>query len=105
VVAELGIPSIVIKILTALYSFCGIAGFVGYVPQIWRLWKDDTRAASTSLLTWGWWTFAGTVAFVYALFVNKDPAFVLVASSNFFGCWAVYGLAVWRRYGPTVVLK
>lgn len=84
-------------VLTGLYAFCGAAGFFGYLPQIWRLWKDDTKAASTSLTTWGWWCFASTVAFVYALIVNKDPAFILVACSNFVGCAAVFGLAVHRR--------
>jgi hypothetical protein len=90
--------------LSTLYALCGIAGFIGYVPQIWRLWHDTTHAASTSLMTWGWWSFMSTVAILYASIVVKDVPFILVSASNVAGCWAVYGMALWRRYQTNTLL-
>lgn len=38
-----------------------------------------------------------SVAFAYAWMINKDPVLILVASSNFVGCWMVFCLAFLRR--------
>jgi hypothetical protein len=68
--------------ISFLYLLNGLVVIIAYVPQAIKLKGIKERPVNFSTATWSLWTYTAIVALSYALFVNKDPNFILVASLN-----------------------
>ncbi|WP_018276013.1 hypothetical protein WKI13_02200 [Teredinibacter turnerae] len=86
-------------LITLAYAGNSIVAACSYAPQcrklLHMLWTD-TPNKSVSLSTWGIWSYANSVAFLYALTARPfDTAFLTVASVNLFGSWLTAILTFW----------
>lgn len=91
------------EVLTAAYAVAGVVGVAGYLPQMWALWKDNSRSLNVPLLTWTIWTVQTMVYFAYALVVNGDRAFILIMLATLVAVSICFGLLVYNRYFRTIV--
>lgn len=78
------------NIITFLYLCnAGVATFA-YVPQcmsLWKMLKSGNVNKSVSLATWLMWSWACSVTFFYAFFVNgEDFAFMAISAVNVIFC-------------------
>ena len=85
------------QLIIQLYGVSGMLMALFYVPQLRSVWTDAGGARSVSLLTWGAWTAAASVALLYALLVTQDSRMALAAGTNATGCALVLGISAYRR--------
>jgi uncharacterized protein with PQ loop repeat len=85
------------QLIIQLYGVSGILMALFYLPQLRSVWTDMGGARSVSLLTWGAWTAASSVALLYALLVVQDVHMGLAAGTNAIGCALVLGVSAYRR--------
>lgn len=83
--------------LTWLYAATGPLLACAYLPQLVVLWRDDSGARATSLLTWAVWSLCLLVTVLYAWRLNPDPVFLFTSTCSFLGCTSVFLLACLRR--------
>ena len=93
------------SIIQILYLAAGIIFSAAFVPQIIRLYRDTTGAASVSLLTWGLFSACNIITLLYAAQANHDGNFILTATLGTIGNLSVFGMALWRRYAPVLIRK
>ena len=86
------------SLFEVLYSVAGPLGALAYLPQIVTLFKDQSGAKSTSLITWFMWVVALTITTVYAGLVNGDSNFLLASGSSLTGTVLVFLLASFKRW-------
>ncbi len=83
--------------VSALYSLTGVVRIVSYAAQFHILWKDNTGAQSTSLVTWAGFFVVWFIGGVYGWFVIHDTPAVFVSVCGALGSGMIFGLAAWRR--------
>jgi uncharacterized protein with PQ loop repeat len=84
-------------LLSTLYVAAGIVFAMAFVPQIMRLIRDTTGAASLSLSAWAMFSACNAVTLLYAVFHNGNPYFILCTALCTAGNMAVFTLASVRR--------
>ena len=84
-------------ILTVLYSASGLVFGIAFVPQIVRLAKDRSGAASISLSMWLVFAFCSSISLAYACAHNGDVYFIFCSSIGVVGNLTVLFLAALRR--------
>jgi hypothetical protein len=85
------------QLIIQLYGASGFLMAPFYLPQLRSVWTDAGGARSVSLLTWGAWTAASSLALLYALLVAHDVNMALAAATNATGCALVLVLSTYRR--------
>jgi len=85
------------QLIVQLYGASGFLVAPFYLPQLRSIWTDAGGARGVSLLTWGAWTAAASLALIYAILVAQDVNMVLAAATNATGCALILGLSAYRR--------
>ena len=85
-------------ILTTAFAITGIISAMGYIPQVYTLWKDNTSAGSTSIRAWITWTITSGVGMMYSIFIINDMFIVGNSVMQFVGCAAVLLMSIYKRY-------
>ncbi|MFT4196227.1 hypothetical protein [Ottowia sp.] len=80
------------------YLLSNAARVFTYLPQIVVVWRCRDGARAVSLLTWGSWVAANSMAVLYGALVVSDLFFLLISLVNLAGCGLVAGIAARRRW-------
>ena len=89
--------ALLIQLITSLYLLFNSARVLSYLPQIWAVSKEESKAQAISLLTWGFWTLANFTTGLYASFVAPDFLLSLMSYGNALGCGIVVGIVLYKR--------
>jgi hypothetical protein len=82
---------------TTAFAILNSARIVAYVPQLWRVYRDQNGAAAVSIVTWLLFAAANAATVSYAWFAAADGLVALVFSMNTLGCLAVAALTAGKR--------
>ena len=80
-----------------VFAACNALRVAAYFPQMLKLARHPTAAASFSHPTWALFAAANLSTAVYAGLVLGDIVLGLVNAFSALCCAALIGLAVWRR--------
>jgi hypothetical protein len=78
------------------------ARIIAYAPQIRCLARDDSNAASVSLVTWVLFTLANAATVAYALVVIDDQLMAGIFVLNLLGCLTIVVMIAKRRIYSSV---
>lgn len=84
-------------VLSALYATVPVLSTVGWVPQLWKLFRHPRAGAGSSVPTWALWSFTGVVSFCYATVVVGDALLSSTLGVNAIGTLLVFAFAVNAR--------
>jgi hypothetical protein len=88
---EMDLTTALVTVVSWLYLVTNTVRVLFYAPQIRAVCKADDGAASISITTWAFWTFANLTAALYGGIVIRDAAFTWIFAGNFL-CTAVVTL-------------
>lgn len=78
--------------LTFIYGIGGIVTFLGFIPTMKDLWQNKPSANISTYIIWTLTTFFTSL---YAIFIIKDIAFIVVINLQLLACLIVLVLR-WR---------
>ncbi|MCA3178486.1 MAG: hypothetical protein O9345_14060 [Burkholderiaceae bacterium] len=81
----------------AAFSFFNLLRLGSYLPQLWRIARDDHGATAISYATWGTWIGANASTTAYAWVNLGDDWLALVNGVNTGCCVGVCALTAWKR--------
>lgn len=81
----------------AAFSFFNLLRLGSYLPQLWRIARDDHGATAISYATWGTWIGANASTTAYAWVNLGDGWLAFVNGVNAACCLAVCLLTAWKR--------
>ncbi len=86
------------QILIALYAINGFMAVVGYWPQIVKLLKTTYAPKQFSTPGWSLWVYTTLITFSYAVLINGDKLFMLVAGMYFLGTLTIWSLIIYKKW-------
>jgi hypothetical protein len=90
--------TLLVAILSFLYSAVGAFGALSYIPQFRKFWRDPVAAMYSPVSTWSIWVAQTTTYFLYATFVNHDALFICLTFINMVANQACFAALLWRRH-------
>ena len=84
-------------IIALLYAVAGFAFAGACVPQLRRLWRDETGAASISLVSWAMFSVCNVITLGYAVTHTGDRLFILCSILCTIANLSVLATATLRR--------
>ena len=81
----------------AAFSFFNLLRLGSYLPQLWRIARDDHGTTAISYATWGTWIGANASTTAYAWVNLGDDWLALVNGVNTGCCVGVCALTAWKR--------
>ena len=90
--------AMIFRMLGFLYSMVIVISFVGYMPQLHKLWIAQGDCADVSISTWGIWKLTSLISLAYGYFELSDVKFCLSAGINAICIAAVISLTAWKRW-------
>ena len=85
-------------VVSFLYGLSSLIILSAFVPQILRLWKDQTQSKSMSVLSNLIFNMNAMVGLSYAVLVNKDPLFMITVGSSALCSFTMSYLVIRNRY-------
>jgi len=87
-----------VEILISLYAINGFMAVVGYWPQIVKLFKTTSAPKQCSTPGWSLGVYTTLITCSYAVFINGDKLFMLVAGMYFLGTFSIWSLVVFKKW-------
>ena len=85
-------------LFSTLYPLVAICAFSGFVPQILKLFKTQSRSENMSISTWSIWCLCWIVSLGYGFFCLNDLLFCLTSGMNVCAHFAIIALLFHNRY-------
>lgn len=93
--------------ITFLYSTVSVISAISYMPQLWRIFQNESPCHDISLKTWWIWNYMSFVSMLYGVFEIQDFTMSLVTGVNFFfiNCTIASVLYKRRKYSDMVLIS